>query len=138
MSQSRLTLPMAANPAGAVFSAVMAIQMKNLEALAAVQKAAMQGMGTVAKQQLAMLTAQLQGTASLPATLSMDTDPRKAIAKPFDSIKSAILDGQAQSNLLNELVAQAAGGVVSILQNRFLASLDEMKAALLLGLPAKA
>ena len=138
MSESRLTLPMAANPAGAVFSAVMVIQMKNLEALAAVQKAAMQGMSTLAKQQQVMLTAQLQGTASLPATLSMDTDPREAVTKPFDSVKSAILDGQAHSNLLNELVAQAAGGVVSILQNRFLASLDETKAALLLALPAKA
>jgi hypothetical protein len=138
MSESHLTLPMAAIPAGAVFSAVMGIQMKNFEALAAVQKAAMQGMSTLAKQQQVMLTAQLQGTASLPATLSMDTDPREAVAKPFDSIKSAILDGQAQSNLLNELVAQAAGGVISILQNRFLASLDEMKAVLLLALPAKA
>ena len=138
MSESRLTLPMAANPAGAVFSAAMAIQMKNLEALAAVQKAALEGMSTLAKQQQAMLTTQLQGTASLPATLSMDTDPRKAVAKPFDSIKSAILDGQAQSNLLNELVTQAAGGVINILQNRFLASLDEMKAVLLLALPAKA
>src|SRR3954465_12030698 len=138
MSKSRLTLPMAAIPAGAVFSAVMAIQMKNLEALVAVQKAAMQGMGTLGKQQQAMLTTQLQGTASLPATLSIDTDPRAAVAKPFDAMKSAILDGQAQSNLLNELVAQAAGAVISILQNRFLASLDEMKAALLLALPAKA
>src|SRR4051812_14647896 len=70
MSESRLTLPMAAK-AGAVFSAVMAIQMKNLEAMAAVQKAAMQGMSTLAKQQQAMLTSQLQGTASLPATLSV-------------------------------------------------------------------
>ena len=138
MSESHLTLPMVAIPAGAVFSALMTIQMKNLEALAAAQKAAMEGMGTLAKQQQAMLTAQLQGTSSLPATLSMDTDPREAVAKPFDSIKCAILDGQAQSNLLNELVAQAAGGVVSILQNRFLASLDETKAALLLALPAKA
>ena len=138
MSESRLTLPMATIPAGAVFSAVMAIQMKNLEALAAAQKAAMEGMGTLAKQQQAMLTTKLQGTASLPATLLTDTDPREAVAKPFDSVKSAILDGQAQSNLLNELVAQAAGGVVSIVQNRFLASLDEMKAALLLALPAKA
>ena len=138
MSESHLTLPLAAIPAGAVFSAVMTIQMKNFEALAAVQKVAMQGMSTLAKQQQVMLTAQLQGTASLPATLSMDTDPREAAAKPFDSIKRAIIDGQAQSNLLNELVAQAAGGVVSILQNRFLASLDETKAALLLALPAKA
>jgi hypothetical protein len=138
MSESRLTLSMAAIPVGAVFSAVMAIQVKNLEALAAAQKAAMEGMGTLAKQQQAMLTAKLQGTTSLPASLSMDTDPRAAVAKPFDSIKAAVLDGQAQSNLLNELAAQAAGGVVSILQNRFLASLDETKAALLLAVPAKA
>ncbi len=124
---------MPAIPAGAMFSALMAIQVKNLEALAAAQKAAMEGMSTLAKQQQAMLTAQLQGAASLPATLSMDTDPRDAVAKPFDSIKSAILDGQAQSNLLNELAAQAGAGVASILQNRFLASLDEMKAALLLA-----
>ena len=138
MSESRFALPMPAIPVGAMFSALMAIQVKNLEALAAAQKAAMEGMGTLAKQQQAMLTAKFQGAASLPATLAMDGDPRAAVAKPFDSIKSAILDGQAQSNLLNELVAQAAGGVLSILQNRFLASLDEMKAVLLLALPAKA
>jgi hypothetical protein len=138
MSESRLTLPMATIPTGAVFSALMTIQMKNLEALAAAQKVAMEGMGTLAKQQQVMLTAKLQDTASQPAPLSMDADPREVVAKPFDSIKRAVLDGQAQSNLLNELAAQAAGGVVSILQNRFLASLDEIKAALLLALPVKA
>ena len=138
MSESRFALPMPAIPVGAMFSALMAIQVKNLEALAAAQKAAMEGMGTLAKQQQAMLAARFQDAASLPAALTLDTDPRAAVAKPFDSIKSAILDGQAQSNLLNELAAQAAGGVVSILQNRFLASLDETKAALLLAVPAKA
>jgi hypothetical protein len=128
---------MPAIPAGAVFSALMAIQVKNLEALAAAQKVAMEGMGTLAKQQQSMLTARLQDATSLSASLSMDIDPRAAVAKPFDSIRTAILDGQAQGNLLNELAGQAAGGVVSILQNRFLASLDETKAALLLALPAR-
>jgi len=130
-------LPMPAIPAGAMFSAFMAIQVRNLEALAAAQKAAMEGMGTLAKQQQAMLTAKLQGATGLPATLPMDGDPRVAVAKPFDTMKRAILDGQAQSNLLNELTAQAGAGVASILQTRFLASLDEMKAALLLAVPGK-
>jgi hypothetical protein len=142
MSQSVASLPafplsMPALPAGAMFSALMAIQVRNLEALAAAQKAAMEGMGTLAKQQQAMLTAKLQGATSLPATLPLDSDPRAAVAMPFDTMKRAILDGQAQSNLLNELAAQAGAGVAGILQTRFLASLDEMKAALLLAVPGK-
>jgi hypothetical protein len=132
-----LPMPMPAIPAGAMFAALMTIQMKNLEALATAQKAAMEGMGTLAKQQQAMLTANFQGATGLPAPLSMDSDPRAAVAKPFDTLKSAILDGQAQSNLLNELAAQAGAGVAGILQTRFLASLDEMKAALLLAVPGK-
>jgi len=130
-------LPIPAIPAGAMFSALMAIQVKNLEALAAAQKAAMEGISTLAKQQQAMLTAKLQGATGLPATLPLDNDPRAAVAKPFDTMKRAILDGQAQSNLLNELAAQAGAGVASILQTRFLASLEETKAALLLAVPEK-
>jgi hypothetical protein len=128
---------MPAIPAGAMFTALMAIHMKNLEALAAAQKVAMEGMGTLAKQQQAMLTANFQGTTGLPVNLPMDSDPRVAVARPFDTLKRAILDGQAQSNLLNELAAQAGASVASILQTRFLASLDETKAALLLAVPGK-
>ncbi|MFZ4410230.1 MAG: TIGR01841 family phasin [Paracraurococcus sp.] len=137
MSEPRFALPMPALPNGAMFSALMAIQVKNLEALAAAQRAAIEGMGTLAKQQQAMLTAKLQGSAGLPSTLSVGTDPQEAIARPFDAMKSAILDNQAQSNLLNELAAQAGAGVANILQARFLASLDEMKAALLLAVPTR-
>ena len=95
----------------------------------------MEGIGTLAKQQQAMLTAKLQGATGLSATPPLDGDPRAAVARPFDTMKRAILDGQAQSNLLNELAAQAGAGVASILQTRFLASLEEMKAALLLVVP---
>lgn len=135
MPEPRLAAPM---PTGAVLAALLAIQVKNLEALAAAQQAAIESMGTLARQQRAMLAARLQSAASRPAGLPLGTDPRAAVAKPFDSMKSAILEGQAQGNLLNELAGQAGAGVASILQARFLASLDEMKAALLLALPAKA
>lgn len=137
MSQPAFPLPMQTIPAGAMLSALMAIQAKNLEALAAAQKVAMEGMGTLAKQKQAMLSAQFQGAGSLPDALALESDPRAAVAKPFDAMKSAILDGQARSNLLNELAAQTGAGVASILQARFLASLDEMKAALLLAVPEK-
>src|SRR3954447_25637837 len=117
-------------PAGTVVSALVSIQMKNLDALAAAQKAAMDGLGSLAKQQQDMLSAKLKDATSLPATL-IGSDPRAAIAKPFDAVKSAILDGTAQANLLSELAAQSGANVASILQNRLVASLDELKAALL-------
>ena len=124
-------------PAGTVLSALASIQMKNLDALVAAQKAAMDGLGSLAKQQQDMLSAKLKDAASLPAPL-IGSDPRAAIAKPFDSVKSAILNGTAQANLLSELAAQSGANVASILQNRLIASLDEVKAALLDVVPATA
>jgi hypothetical protein len=124
-------------PTGTVLSALVSIQMKNLDALAAAQKAAMEGLGSLAKQQQDMLSAKLKDAANLPATL-IERDPRAAIAKPFDSVKSAILDGTAQANLLSELAAQSGANVASILQNRLVASLDEFKAALLDAVPTAA
>ena len=124
-------------PAGTLLSALMLIQMKNLDALVAAQRAAIDGLGSLAKQQQDMLSAKLKDATSLPATL-IGSDPRAAIAKPFDGAKSAILNGTAQANLLSELAAQSGANVASILQNRLVASLDEFKAALLDAVPTAA
>ncbi|MBK1661779.1 phasin family protein [Paracraurococcus ruber] len=132
---SKTLFPMLpAMPAGTVVAALMTIQMKNLDALAAAQKAAMDGIGTIARQQQDMLAARLQDVAGLPATL--ESDPQQAVAKPFDALRTAILDGSARSNMLSELTARTAASVSGILQARLLAALDETKAALLQALPA--
>src|SRR4051812_451260 len=123
--------------AGPVLSALLSIQIKNLDALTAAQKATMDGLGSLAQQQQEMLSGKLTDAASLSAPL-IGSDPRAAIAKPFDSVKSAILHGTARANLLSELAAQSGANVASILQNRFIASLDELKAALLDAVPVTA
>ena len=64
------------------------------------------------KQQQEMLSAKLTDAASPSATLIV-SDPRAAIATPFDSVKSAILNGTAQANLLSELAAQSGANVAS-------------------------
>ncbi len=122
-------------PAGALLSALLTIQMKNLDALAAAQKTAMEGLGALAKQQQDMLAARLTAAAALPGTLA-ETDPRTALARPFDAVKTAILDGTARTNLLGELAARSGAEVAGILQERFVAALDETKAALLQAVPA--
>ncbi|MCB4824452.1 phasin family protein [Roseicella aerolata] len=122
-------------PAGTVVSALMAIQMKNLDALVAVQKMAMEGLGALARQQQEMLAARLTQAAALPDTLT-EADPRIVLARPFDAVKTAILDGTAQANLLGELAARSGAEVAGLLQERFLSALDEAKAALLQAVPA--
>ena len=124
-------------PAGTIVSALMSIQLKNLDALAAAQKAAMEGMGSLAKQQQDILGARLTEATALPTTLLDSADPRAALAKPFDAMKGAILDGSAKGNLLGEIATRSSAQVAGILQDRLLAALDETKAALLQTVPAR-
>ena len=48
----------------------------------------------------------------------------------IDSLKTTILESQANSNILTELATRSSGEAAGILQTRLLASLDEWKAAL--------
>lgn len=124
----------AAAPAGDFVVAMMTLQLKNLDALASAQRAFFDGLGKLAAQQQDMLTASLRQAAASPAAL-LDPDPRAVIAKPFDAMKSALLDGTAQANLLSQVSAMSNAGVADILQQRALAALDEMKGALIAAMP---
>jgi hypothetical protein len=55
----------------------------------------------------------------------------------IDSIKTAIQEGQANSNILAELAARSSGDVANTLQSRLMAALDEFKAAFELRIPEK-
>ncbi|MDO9708423.1 phasin family protein [Paracraurococcus lichenis] len=124
-------------PTGSVVSALMQIQMKNLDAMATAQKAVLEGMGTLARQQQDMLAASLKEFTASPPSL-LGSDPRAAVAKPFDAMRSALLDGTARGNLITQIAAQSNATVAGILQDRMLAALEETKAALLAALPAAA
>ena len=110
------------------------IQLRNLDAFAAAQKAALQSIGTLAKQQQETMTASFRAAAALPALL-FEGDARDRVAKPIDAVKAAMLDSTANSNVMSELAARSSATVATILQDRTLAALDELKATLLQALP---
>jgi hypothetical protein len=53
-----------------------------------------------------------------------------ALIGQIESLKTAILEGQANSNILSELAARSSGEVATVLQSRMIAALDEIRAAL--------
>jgi len=121
-------------PNGAVIAAaLMAIQMRNLDAMVAVQKAALEGFGAFARQQREILGSTLRSATGTSTTV--DADPRAAILRPIDALKTAMIDNSANSNVLSELAARSSANVADILQKRTMAALDELKAALLEAMP---
>jgi hypothetical protein len=132
---SAAAFPPPALPFSGAIAALMAIQMRNLDAFAAAQKAAMASISALAKQQSQILTTSLRGAAATPATL-FEGDARDRVTKPIDAVKAAMLESTANSNVMSELAARSSATIATILQDRTLAALDELKAALLQAVPA--
>ena len=64
---------------------------------------------------------------SLPASAS---GVQAMVVDQITSLKTTMLESQANSNILSELAARSSGEVADILQSRMIAALDEFKAAL--------
>jgi hypothetical protein len=110
------------------FCDLVAIELRNMEALGLAQQKMLEGMGVLAQRQAEIV----DGT----VRRSFDAKPSangSAIAVAIDqigSLKTAMQEGQANSNILSELAARNGGEVANILQSRMMAALDEYKAAL--------
>src|SRR4051794_36896125 len=89
-------------PNGAMIAAaLMAIQMRNLDAMAAAQKTALEGFAAFARQHQEILGSTLRSATGTSTTV--DTDPRAIIVRPIDALKTAMVDNSANSNVLSEL-----------------------------------
>jgi len=101
---------------------VVAIELRNIEALGLAQQKMMEGWGQVAQRQAEIAQGTLRRSFELKSPGTM--------GEQIDSLKTTILEGQANSNVLAELATRSGGEAASILQSRMLAALDELKAAL--------
>jgi len=110
--------------------------MRNMDAMVAAQKVAFESFGAFAKQQQEIFGLTLRST--IGASTTVDADPRAAIVRPIDALKTAMIDSSANSNVLSELAARSSANVMDILQKRTMAALDELKVALLEAMPPKA
>jgi len=118
------------------FCALVAIELRNMEAIGLAQQKMLENMGVLAQRQAeiaeATLRRSLGAEASLPASAS---GIPAAVIGQVTSLKTAMLESQANSNILSELAARGSGEVANILQSRMIAALDEFTAALQQAIP---
>ena len=117
---------------------VVAIELRNIEAIGLAQQKMLEGCGLLAQHQAEMTQGTLRQSFDLQAArTSSASNLSAAMVEQIESLKSRILEGQANSNILTELAARSSGEVASILQSRMIAALDELKAALEQAVSAK-
>lgn len=110
---------------------VLAIQQRDLAALVQAQTGMITGMADlIARCQSEMLKAMLSTATAAPWS-DPPKDASAGIALVFDAIKNATLESSARSNALSETAALAGGKVSGVLNDRWLAALDEWKATMM-------
>jgi hypothetical protein len=120
------------------FGDLLAIELRNMEAIGLAQQKMLEGMGMLARRQAEIAEGTLRRSfgaeASVPTSAS---DIHAAVIGQITSLKTTMLESQANSNILSELAARSSGEVANILQSRMMAALDEFKAALEQVIPEK-
>lgn len=109
---------------------VLGIQRRNLEALAEAQWAMVEGLGALAQRQVEAAGAAVRGSLPFLSSPAPFGFSHAGVERRIDDLKAALLDRTANSNLLAETAGRANAKVACILQERTLAALDELKAAL--------
>ena len=116
-------------PAGYV-SGLLGMQMRNMEALSTAQQKFLEGVGMLAKEQSQFMESSLRRAFGTTQAASPPADVRGLIGTRIDDLKSSILEAQAGSNAVSEIMMRSLGDVAATLQTRMLAALDEFKALL--------
>ncbi len=109
--------------------AVMAGQRKNIEALAAASRTAMDSMNAVGKRQAEILQETMSETAKSMATLGTVSSPRDLLAKQAEVAKVGFERALANMRELAEMVTKGQNATMDAIGHRVSASLDEVKQA---------
>ena len=117
-------------------SDLIGIQMRNMEAIRQAQQKMLEGIGVLAKRQTEIIEGIMRRSVGEPTAVT-SPDIRAVVSHQIDSLKTTILENQANSNILSEMTARSSAEVANILQSRMMAALDEFKAALDHAIPDK-
>jgi hypothetical protein len=120
------------------FSELVAIELRNMEAIGLAQQKMLEGMGVLAQRQAEMAEGTLRRSFGAQGPLPASASGVQAmVIGQITSLKTTMLESQANSNILSELAARSSGEVAEILQSRMIAALDEFKAALEQAIPER-
>jgi hypothetical protein len=119
------------------FYDLLAIELRNLEALGLAQQKMIEGIGVLAQRQAEIVDGTFRRSLDTRASANGPASAIGMAISQIGSLKTTIVESQANSNILSELAARSGGEVANILQSRMLAALDELKAAMEKAVPEK-
>jgi hypothetical protein len=118
-------------------SDLLAIQLRNMQAFSTAQQKMLEGLSMLIKQQADIVQVLVRRSFDNPQATASPSDMRGLFGAWIDGLKQSIMETQANSNVLSEIVTRSAGEVASTLQARMMAALDELKTLVEQAIPGK-
>ena len=107
--------------------ALMASQRRNFEAMTTANKVAMEGAQTIARRHMEIMQAAMADMSDSVKSLAAADTPQARATKQADLLKAAYERAVANMKELSELMQRANGEAVSLLNQRFVQAIDEVK-----------
>jgi phasin family protein len=108
--------------------ALLAVNRRNIEALSAANRVALEGAQAVARRNIEIMQHTMaEATENLRRLTSNDT-PQARFAQQTDMLKSAYQSAVANMHEISGLIRKSNGEVLDVLHLRCIAAIDEMKA----------
>jgi phasin family protein len=112
---------------GIELESLMEAQRKNMEAVAAANKVAVEGMQAVAKRQAEILAESMASVSSAAQQMSGISSPQDLTAKQAEMVKAAFEKSLANLRELAEMVGKSNSEAFEVINTRFNESLQEVK-----------
>jgi hypothetical protein len=110
------------------YFAALGMQTRNIQAVASAQQKLLESFCLMAVQQTQFAQAKLRRLSDTSASPTA-TPPnlRATLCAQIDDLKTALMEGQAGTNALSEIMTRGGAEATSIMQKRFMTALDELK-----------
>lgn len=108
--------------------AITAAQKKNLEALAASNKAAMEGTQTILKRQTEMMQAAMEGAAAAAKTMAGSQDPSELPQTQAKLVEEALTSALTNAQELSDMVRTTQEDASKAIAERFAEGMKEIQA----------
>jgi phasin family protein len=109
---------------------ILAAQRKNIEALAAANKLAFDGVQAVMKRQMEIARQAVEETMSAAREMSVTGNPGDKAAKQAEMVKEAIERTLANMRELAEMMGKSNREAFELLNKRFTQTMDELKSTM--------
>ncbi len=115
-------------PAAPNLEALLAVQKRNMDALSAANRIALEGAQTVAKRHMEIMQQTMTELGETMRALSAAEAPQDKAATQADLLKRAYERAVSNTKEMSDLIQRANGEAVDQLNQRFIEAMEEMKA----------